>query len=265
MGKHKYSEVKHADKFAEALGRLWQKIERYVVVFGGAALVLLVVSAIWIAVARRHAARVDKPWEDRFELARRYATKSREEAGAAATTAKLLEEMRELAAAHPGGPVAAITLLEASEGYFRLASSQGTEKPDAARENYKRAADVAEQFAADFPDDPLVTLAHYDAGRARLELAEYERAAKHLEQAAQSPHRSLAVLAQWEMAYCYERLGRLDDARRAYESLRDDKMAGWCAEQAEFQLAQLGRLPSRGKARGAGPPHTSTPTPTPSK
>ena len=263
MAKHRYSEVKHPDKFAEALSAFWSKIERYIVPIGLVTLVLLAVATIWIVVSRRYTASSQRPWDQRFQLAEEFQKQAQE--GREAKADGLLGKMMALAKDYQGRPVAAITLLEASESYLRLGESRREENAKGAQEDFERAANAAEQFLADFPSHPLAPLAHYDAGRARLALGEYERAARHFEGAAQSRIRFLAVLAQLDGALCYQKLGRLDDARRLYETLRDDQTAGWCAEQAEFELAQLGRQPAKDTPRGTGSPPPSPATPAPSK
>ncbi len=257
MGKHlRHRDVKHADKFAETLSAIWVKIEPYVIRVGVVVGLGVAAVGLWLLASSLFGGRGDTSWEARFQMieeATREAPADPEAAGA-----KMLAKMDEFAVEHRGKPAAAITLLELAQGHQRRAASLREEKPKEAREELAKAAGAAEQLLADFPDFRHAATAHYEAGKARLELGEWERAAEHFEKAAAAPIPSLAALAKWHAGYCYEQLGRLAQARLQYEELRVDPMAGWCAEQAEFALAQLGRRPPSS-------PKPSTAHPAPSK
>ena len=258
MAKHRYSEVKHPDKFAEALSHAWQKAEPYALPAGIVIAVLIVISIIWVIIARSGVARTDQPWEDRFRLASKFAQADAEDPRK--QTEKFLEEMVSMAREHPGEPVAAVSLLEATLGHFRLASSAADDDPAAAKAHYEKAADTAEQFIADFPEHRHLHVACYEAGKARLELRQYPRALEHFREASNSPIPYHATLARFHMGLCNELLGNLDEARRIYRSLRDDPTAGWCAEQAEFQLAQLGRPTRENATKDTPGPRPATAT-----
>lgn len=244
MGKMKYSEVKHEDKFHEILSSVWGKLEPYTLSAGLAAIALLAIAAVWMVVARHHTATGEKPWIERFEIGERIGRSDKLDDEEKAK--ELLGELTALARTYQGQPAAAITLLEVAQSHLALGRRHdGTASKDS-REHLEKAAQAAEQFVADFPDHPLVALAHYEAGKARLDLAQYEGAADHFEQARKSPIAFLAALARLHEGRCYEKLGRLDKARQAYEAVRDDKMAAWCADQAEFHLTRLRRTPQKG-------------------
>jgi len=257
VGKHlRYRDVKHADKFAETLSALWVKAEPYVIRAGTVLGVATAAVGLWLLASSLFGGRGDTSWEARFEMiekATRDAPSDPEAAGS-----RMLAKMDEFAAEHRGEPAAAITLLELAQGHQRRAAALRDDKPQEAREELAKAAGAAEQLLADFPDFRHAATAHYEAGKARLELGEWERAAEHFEKAATAPIPSLAALAKWHAGYCYERLGRLAQARLRYEEVRADTAAGWCAEQAEFALAQLGR-------RSPSTPKPSTANPAPSK
>ena len=245
----KYSEVKHEDKFHEALSNAWHRVERYVLPVGIGVLVVLGLAAVWMAVARHRTSGADRPWAERFELGQRYADVDEEDSKE--QTRKLLAELGSLIDKHRGEPVAAITLLEVAQSHLGLASAERDENPDAATDHLKRAAKAAEQFTADFADHPLLALAHYEAGKARLDLKQYERAAQHFEDAHErSDTPFLKALARLQAGLCYEQRGEVDKARQAYEAVRDNKGADgrrtWCADQAEYHLARLRRQPPRG-------------------
>lgn len=264
MGKHlKYSEVKHPDKFAEALSRLWQKVERYIAPAGIAMAVGLLAVAAWLVASRVFADRSDRPWEDRYRLAEEFAGSARDDGER--VSEPLLAKLGDFVQQHRGRPVAAITLLELAQGHLLRAAALRDDKPSDARGHLQKAAAAAEQFVADFPAHPQIALAHYQAGKARLELGEWERAAERFEKASTSQVAALAALAKWQAGYCYEQLGRLEEARMKYEELRMDPLAGWCAEQAEFALAQLGRRSPQAPTREPAAPVPSSPNPAPSK
>jgi len=264
VGKHlRYSEVKHPDKFAEALSTLWQKSEWYVVRAAiGMGAVLLVVGA-WLGASSLFVGRGDESWAERFRVVEEAMRDIQEDPET--VSANLLAKMDAFVAEHRGDPAAAITLLELAQGHQRRAAGLRDEKPKEAREALLKAANAAEQFLADFPAHRHVATAQYEAGKARLELGEWERAAEHFEKAAASPVPALAVLAKWHAGYCYERLGRVEQARLKYEELRVDRTAGWCAEQAEFALAQLGRRPPKAPQPAPSNPAPSSGHPAPPK
>jgi len=251
VGKHvKYSEVKHPDKFALTLSKLWAKSERVVIWCGLAMGCALAVIIVWIVAARLFGGRSDAAWEERVKLAEEASELSRDDLKSGET---LLAKMSDLARNYQGDPAAALTLLELAQGHLATAEARQADAPKEAKEHLEKAAAAAEQFVADFPNHRLVALAHYAAGKARLDLGEAERAAAHLDKASQSDIPALATLAQWHAAYCHRQLGRVDEARAIYERIRLDPMAGWCAEQADFALAELGRLPAKALARPPGP------------
>jgi len=263
VAKRTYSEIKHPDKFAEALSNAWERVEPYALRVCLGAIGLLVLAGVWIALSRRGAARAEEPWAEHFEIARDFADAGAESADA--RDEQLATKMADLVAKYPAKPIAAITLLELTQWNFRRATTRRRDDAKAARGLFEDAANAAEQFIADFPDHRYLTLACFEAGKARLELGEYERAAQHFGQASQSLMRYLAVQAKWHRAFCLEKLGRADEARPIYETLRDDPTAGWCAEQAEFQLAQLGQQPSKKSPPEAVAPAPSSGVPAPSK
>lgn len=244
VGKHRYSEIKHPDRFIEALAGLWKKIERYVVPASIAGVVVVVGIGVWVYVARHYASLLERPWEERFAImqemiaGRGEAQDRREE---------YLGKLEELASKHRGGPVAAVTLLEVSQGYLSLAAQKRSRDEAAARRLLQAGADAAERFIAEFPDHRHVAVAHYQAGCAWLDLGEYAKAAAHFQRAARSPIRYVATLARWHLAYCREELGEYAEARRLYEALRSDPGAGWCADQAQFRLTQLALRARKGK------------------
>jgi len=246
VGKHlRYSEVKHADKFAEGLSAVWHRLERYILpalIVAGACLVLTVA---WFVVARLFGGSGEAAWEERFELAQEAAARAKDEPEGGSD--KLLDRMSAFVQKHQGAPAAAVTLLELAQGHNRRAAALRDESPKAAREHLQKAANAAEQFIADFPDQrpAALAIAHYEAAKARMELGEWERAADHYEKATAAGLPALAAMARWQAGYCYEQLGRLDQARLKYEELRADPAAGWCGEQADFALAQLGRRPAK--------------------
>ena len=240
----KYSEVKHEDKFHEILSHAWTKVERYAVPAGFGVLALLVIATIWIFLARHHIATGEKPWTERFEIGERIANDDTLDDDKKADA--LLAELTAFAHTYQGKPAAAITLLELAQTHLALAKPQGGQPPQSQREHLEKAAQAAEQFAADFPNHTLIALAHYEAGKARLDLGQHDAAADHFEQARGSTIAFLAALARLEAGRCYEKLGQLDKARQAYEAVRDDKMGAWCADQAEFHLTRLQRTPKKG-------------------
>ena len=248
MAKTKYSEVKHEDKFHEALSRAWERIEPYALRAGIAVGALLVAAAAWLYVAQRRTSSQEQPWAERFEIGRRYADLEGDDA--IEQTTKLLAELEAFAQKHQGRPVAAVTLLEVARAHLGLADAERAKDPDAAAEHLQRAAAAAEQFIADFPDHPHIAHAHYDAGKARLDLGKHAQAAAHFERAMESDVEFLAALARLQAGLCYEKLGELAKARMAFEAARDSKGADdrptWCAEQAEHHLARLRRSVAEG-------------------
>ena len=237
MGKKKYSEVKHADKFYEALSAWWLKVEPHAWLIAIAMTGLLLVVAVWLGVSHYYTARHDRPWVRLFEL--KESASARSDEGAEPNAPQALDKLAGLAAEYQGRPVAAMALLDLTERQFDVAAGQQEDDPKAAAAHFKRAAGAAEQFIADFPDHPLLGLAEYQAGKARFALKEYDRAAEHFDKARAAGIGFLAVLAGWHAGRCYEHLGRVDEARRAYEAVRDNRAAGWCGELAESRLAQL--------------------------
>jgi len=221
------------------------------------------VAGLWVAFSGLFGGRAERSWEERFQLA--------EEAAKALDTTErlgdsLLVKMKEFTQKHQGTAAAAVTLLELADAENRRAEGLRDEKPKDARGAFEKAASAAGQFIADFPAHPDVALAEYAAGRARLGLQEWERAAEHFEKASRSQVAALAALARLQAGYCYEQLGRLAQARLKYEELRSEplELAGWCAEQAKFALAQLGRRPSK-PPQEPGPAVKPPAKPAPSK
>jgi len=255
VGKHRYSEVKHPDKFIEALAGLWKRVERYVVPASIAAVVVVVGIGIWLCVARHYAALLERPWEERFEIMQAMLA---QQGGPADRREEYLGKLKELAAKYRGKQVAAVTLLEVSQGYLALASQKRLVDRKGAERLLRGAAEAAEEFIADFPGHRYAALAHYQAGVAWLDLGETEKAARHFEQATRSPIRYLATLARLHLANCRERLGEYAEARRLYEALRDDPSAGWCVDQARFHLAQLAMRASKGEEAKASPTGAAT-------
>lgn len=264
MGKHlRHSEVKHPDKFAETLSALWAKSERYIVRIGIGMGIGTLAIAVWFGISSLLAGRSDRPWEQRFQLAEEAERQAQDDPEAVSD--KFLAKMDDFAHDNRGEAAAAVTLLELAQGHARRAASLRDEKPKEARDHLQKAAGAAEQFIADFPDHRHVATAQYEAGKARFDMGEWERAAEHFEKAAASQVPSLVAMAKWHAGYCYEQLGRLDQARRKYEELRNQPLAGWCAEQADFALAQLGRRPPKAPQRDTGAPAPSKADPAPSK
>jgi predicted negative regulator of RcsB-dependent stress response len=236
LGKRRYKEVKQDDKFHEALSAFWAKVQPYLVPVGIVAGVILVVAAIWLFIVRRQAPGRDAPWAKLYEI-----TKP-PQGEAAKTPEEQLEELAEFAREHQREPVAARALFDLARRHFSTGALRRETDLDAARAHFEKSASFAEQLTADFPEHHLVAVAYFEAGKARLELGQYEEATPHFERAAQarvSPY--LAALAQWQAARCYQELGDFEKARQALEAVRENQMAGWVAQQAEFQLAQLDR------------------------
>ncbi len=262
MGKHlRHSEVKHADKFAEVLHAVWEKVERYVVRVGLVVTAGVIVFGAWLLISHLFAGSSDQAWEDHFQLVRDLsaeAAKAPEDSDAVAD--RYLVKLREFVDTHRGDPAAAIALLELAQGHARRAAALREEKPTEARKQTEEAAGAAERFIADFPDHRDIAIARYEAGKARLELGEWERAADHFEKAAGSKIPLLDAMARLMAGYCYEQLGRLDQARLTYEKVRVDPLAGWCAEQADFALAQLGRRPAKPPQKDSAPPAQPAPS-----
>jgi len=247
LGK-KYSEVKHEDKFHEALSKAWDHVQGYALPAGIAAGLLLVSVIVWMVVAQHRRSGIERVAAERFEIGRRYADiDTSDEQKAKEQSAKQLAELEDFAARHQGSDVAAVTLLEVARQHLTLAEAVRGTDPDAAEDHLKRAAKAAEQFLADYPEHPHVAQAHYDAGKARLDLKQYERAARHFEEARHTDIAFLATLAQFHAGLCYEKSGELAKARAAFETVRDSKgfdgYPTWCADQAEFHLTRLGRTP----------------------
>ncbi|MBL7222709.1 MAG: tetratricopeptide repeat protein [Candidatus Brocadiae bacterium] len=249
MSKHLYKDVKHPDKFHELLSHAWARMEPYALQAGIAVLALVAVATVWFVVARQRAASLEKPWAQAFDIQRRASdalATARTDADRETIEEQVLADLAALAREQARRPVAALALIELSQAQFRRGHLRRTQDPDAARDRFRAAAEAAEQFLADFPNHGLRALAAYNAGKARLELREYPRAVQHFQQAHDAPIRSLAALARWHTARCQERLGQLDAARQAYEALRNDPWAGWCAQQAQWRLSQLQSRPTQG-------------------
>lgn len=258
MAKHiRHSDAKHPDKFIESLAGLWHKSERYVIRAGIVMIAVIVIAGAWLALSSLFAGRSERPWEERFQLAE-FAAKAQE--GPEGIGPSLFEKMKDFAQRHQGTPAAAITLLELAEAENRRAEALASNQPKDSRAAYERAAAAAEQFIADFPAHPEAALGYYAAARARMGLGEWERAAEHFERAARSPVLALGALAKLQAGYCYERLGRVAQARLKYEELRAERLAGWCADQAEFALAQLGRGAPQEPGQKAATPQPPTPS-----
>lgn len=244
MGKMRYSEAKHDDKFHEALSAAWERAEPYLLPVGIAVGALLVVIAVWMVASRYHTATGEKPWIERFDLSQQLAQSDEPDPEAQAT--RVLDALNTLVKNYQGHDAAAITLLELAQGHLGLASARSSDDPKAATSHLEQAAQAAEQFIADHPDHPLVPLAHYDAGKAHLDLGHFDPAADHFERARATRITFLAALARLQAGLCYEKTGQLDKARQAYQALRTDATAAWCAEQAEFHLAKLKRSAHKG-------------------
>jgi len=262
VGKHVYKEVKHDDRFHEALSGVWAKYGAYIWGAGLAMGVLLVVVIVWVAVSRLYAGRRDRPWVERFEL--RQSLRAAPLQGVSEQeAARYLAKMNDLAREYRGRSVAALTLLELAQEHFGIASGKRDTDPKAAKEHLEEAVGAAERLVADLPDHAFAPLAHFEAGKALFELRQYERAAQHFEQARACEIDYVSALAALHAGRCYERLGRLDDARRAYESVRNNKMAGWCGDQAEFQIAELDRRAARrtSQEKRSSAPSSATPAP----
>lgn len=272
MAKQLYKDVKHPDKFHEALSGVWAKMEPYALHAGLGVLVVIVVAGVWFAVWHQSASRRDAAWAKDFAIERQA-----REAAAEAETAAEREKVDEQTAAeleafvreYQRRPVAAVALLKLAQAHARLGRRARGSDRKAAREHFRESAEAAEQFLADFPDHGLTTLAAWNAGKARFELREYPRAAQHFQQATGSQVRFLAALARWHAGRCYEHMGRAEAAREAYEALRNERPGyaalraafgdfrarqllavnpalEWCAQQAQWRLAQLQRKSPKG-------------------
>jgi tetratricopeptide (TPR) repeat protein len=244
VAKHRYKDVKHPDKFHEALSKAWAKAEPYALPAGIAVLALLVLTGVWVAVARQWTAGREEPWAELFRIqqeAELAQDRVQTEAQRQTATVEKLAALETLSRENAGRPVAAVALQRLASGYFALAEAERTREPDASKRHLVRAAEAAEQFLADFPDHGLAPLAAYTAGKARFELDQFNRALQHFQQAQTASVRAVAAFAQWHAARCQEELGQLAAARQAYQSLRNDPWAGWTAEQARWRLAQLDR------------------------
>ena len=265
MAKHIQSEVKKPDKFLETLTAAWSKAEPYALRVGLAAGALLAIIGIWIAIGRGGGRRDDAAWAKHFALgqkAGRAAAEAETDEDRQKVTQQLLADMKALVEEYDGQPVAAATLLETSQLELGLAGRARTDAPAEAKEHFRRAAEAAEKFLTTFPaEHALAPLAAYNAGNARLQLEDYQTAAKHfarcggvvgapgsvrVEPHGGSPIAALAALARLHTARCYEKLGRTADARRLYQTLRKDRWAGWAAQQAEYRLSQLDKAPPKG-------------------
>jgi len=246
LGK-KYSEVKHEDKFHEALSHGWERVQRYVVPAGIAVLAVLVAATVWMFIAQHRTSGRERAWAERFEIGHRYATNlPDDEAEAKEQTRKLLAELEDFARKHQGRDAAAITLLEVARTHLALAGGEQGKDDSAAKDHLQRAAAAAELFLEHYPGHPYAAAAHYDAGKARLDLGNTEEALTHFDAARQgSDVAFLRALAGLQAGLCYEKLGRIDKAREAFETVRDSKgpddRPTWCAQQAEYHLARLRR------------------------
>ncbi|GAF86979.1 unnamed protein product, partial [marine sediment metagenome] len=151
MGK-KYSEVKHEDKFHEALSNAWDRVERYALPVGITVCVLLLGAVAWMFISQYQTSSLEKPWAERFEIGRRYA--DTDDTDAKEQTKRLLAELEAFVQKHQGKGVAAITLLEIARTHLTLADIERGKDTDAVKDHLKRAASAAEQFIADFPSHP---------------------------------------------------------------------------------------------------------------
>jgi tetratricopeptide (TPR) repeat protein len=246
---HRYKDVKHPDKFAEALSNAWTKVEPYVIPAGITILVVIAIAFVWVTFGQRWANRHEAPWAKAFEVQRTataaVANAQTDEARAQAEE-KALADLGAVAHEYARRPVAAVALLDLAQGHYRLGDRDRTDKPDASRDHFQKAAAAAEQFLADFPDHGLAAVAAYEAGKARFELRDYARALEHFLKVQAPAFPSFVALAQWHAARCYEHLGQADAARRIYEALRNDPWAGWCGQQAQWRLTQLPPASSTG-------------------
>ena len=284
--KHRYKDTKEDDKFHAVLAGTWARIEPYALKIGIGLAVVLVVAIVWMLIASHLAKRADRPWARRFEIhqetraprpperggAQGEARASPEEKAEFEKTRLELQEkcsngLTELASEYKGDSVAAITLLDLSGLGSTIGKAKRSTDAAGAASHFLRAAEAGEQFLADFPDHLLLGIAANNAGKARLELADvqhhaaaaedakanFEAAAQHFQMAAQRFQQDpgdrcpyLVAFARFHEALCYEFLQRPDEARRLFEEVRKDAMAGWFAQQAQFHLIQLDRQPDTG-------------------
>lgn len=245
----KYSEVKHDDKFHEALSKAWDRMQPYALHAGVAVGVVLVVAAVWMAVARHRTSSADEPWAERHTISRRFLD-AVDETNSEEQSRKLVAELEAFVETRRGSPAAAITLLQMAQRQLDLADNERPRDATKAKEHLARAAKAAEQFVADFPDHPLLPYAHFTAGKARLDHEDYTEAAKHFAAAEATEVAFLKALTQLHKGLCYEKLGQLDQARAAYTTVRGSKgpkgQPTWCAEQADYHLARLRGEPAKG-------------------
>lgn len=246
----KYSEVKHDDKFHEALSHAWDKMQPYALHVGIAAGLVLALAAVWMVVARRDTSSAERPWAERYAISRRYIDAFDEE-NSAEQSRKLLGELDAFVDEHRGTSAAAITLLEVAQQHLNHAEDARLHDADKADDDLKRAAKAAEQFVADYADHPLLPVAQFTAGKARLDLEEYAKAGEHFARAAAATDVPfLKTLAQLHEALCHEKAGEVAKARAAFETVRDSKgpdgQPTWCAEQADYHLTRLRREPAQG-------------------
>jgi tetratricopeptide (TPR) repeat protein len=241
VAKRTYSEVKHDDKFHESLARLWGRIEPYMLHVGIAAGAVIVIAAIWMLLVRSESAAKGEPWARHFAIMKQTGVDPE----------KQIEDYAALASDYEGHPVAAMALIEAAQGYFKLGTDKslappGAEKPEdkakrteEARQFFQKAAAAAEKVLEAYPDYPRSDVAAFEAGKARFALEEHERALPHFEAAAASKVLHLAAQAQWHAARCHQALGNIEAARAAYEHVKDNQHASYMRAQAEFDLARL--------------------------
>jgi tetratricopeptide (TPR) repeat protein len=258
VGKRKHSEIKHADKVHEALTAFWAKLDPYVwpgaIVMG----VLLALIGLWLLFGSRSSSG-ERAWADLFEIRDTYMPRGEE-----ATVLEFdqnartyVDKLAALTNDYRGRPVVAVALLDLAQACSGLGGGlreRNSVTPDltpeereqndkAAHDLFVRAAQAAERFIADFPRHTLLALAYYEAGKARYELGEYAPAAEHFDQArARFATAFPKALAAYHAGRSYERTGHIEKARRAYEAVREERLAGWCGDLAEFRLAQLGTV-----------------------
>lgn len=256
MGKRKHSEIKHADKVHEALTAIWTKLDPYVWPGAIGMGILLVLIGLLFLIGTGSSGP-DKAWADLFEIRDTYMPRGEEasvlEFDKNAQT--YVDKLAALCDRQRSRPVAAIALLDLAQACSglggglreRTAVTPGMAREDmeknesAAHTLFVNSAKAAERFIADFPRHTLLPLAYYEAGKARYELGEYAPAAEHFDQArARFAIAFPKALAAYHAGRSYERTGHIEKARHAYEAVREEKLAGWCLDLAEFRLAQLG-------------------------
>lgn len=255
MGKRKHSEIKHADKVHEALTVFWGKLDPYVWPGAIGMGILLVLMGIWLLFGSGTPG-AERAWAELFEIRDTYMPRGEE-----ATVLEFdqnarayVDKLAALCNEYRGRPVAAVALLDLAQACSGLGGGlrernmatpgltrQDQEKNEkAAHDLFIHAAEAAERFIVDFPQHSLLALAYYEAGKARYELAEYDAAAEHFGHArAGFTIPFPKALATYHAGRSYELAGHIDKARSSYQAVREEKLAGWCGDLADFRLAQL--------------------------